>query len=59
MLIKLLNLITEKIVLDVKVGDVISLKEKAKTIPYVLQALESPERDVPEYIEIVDLFWNF
>ncbi len=36
----------------IKVGDVISLKEKAKTIPYVLQALVSPERDVPEYIEI-------
>ena len=36
----------------IKVGDVISLKEKAKTIPYVLQAIETPERDVPEYIEI-------
>ena len=36
----------------IKVGEVISLKEKAKTIPYVLQALESPERDVPDYIEI-------
>ena len=36
----------------IKVGEVISLKEKAKTIPYVLQALDSPERDVPEYIEI-------
>ena len=34
------------------VGDVISLKEKAKTIPYVLQAIETPERDVPDYIEI-------
>ena len=36
----------------IKVGDVISLKEKAKTIPYVLQAIETPERDVPDYIEI-------
>tara|TARA_B100000989_G_scaffold41226_1_gene26187 strand:+ start:1924 stop:2550 length:627 start_codon:yes stop_codon:yes gene_type:complete len=36
----------------IKVGEVISLKEKAKTIPYVLQALETPERDVPDYIEI-------
>ena len=38
----------------IKVGDVISLKEKAKTIPYVLQAIETPERDVPDYIEIDD-----
>ena len=36
----------------IKVGDVISLNEKAKTIPYVLQAIETPERDVPDYIEI-------
>ena len=36
----------------IKIGDVISLKEKAKTIPYVLQAIETPERDVPDYIEI-------
>jgi len=36
----------------IMVGDVISLKEKAKTIPYVLQAIETPERDVPDYIEI-------
>ena len=36
----------------IKVGEVISLREKAKTIPYVLQALELPERDVPDYIEI-------
>ncbi len=36
----------------IKVGDVISLKETAKTIPYVLQAITTPERDVPDYIEI-------
>ena len=36
----------------IKVGEVISLREKAKTIPYVLQALELSERDVPDYIEI-------
>ena len=36
----------------IKVGDVITLKEKAKTIPFVLQAIETPERDVPDYIEI-------
>ena len=28
------------------------LKEKAKTIPYVLQAMETPERDVPDYIDV-------
>ena len=36
----------------IKVGDVISLKDKAKTIPAVLQAIETPERDVPDYIDV-------
>ena len=34
-----------------KPGDDISLKEKAKTIPAVLDAIASVERDVPEYVE--------
>ena len=34
-----------------KPGDEISLKEKTKTIPAVLDAIASVERDVPEYIE--------
>jgi small subunit ribosomal protein S4 len=34
-----------------KPGDEISLKEKIKTIPAVLDAIASVERDVPEYIE--------
>ena len=34
-----------------KPGDEITLKEKAKTIPAVLDAMVSVERDVPEYVE--------
>ena len=36
----------------IKVGDVISLNDKAKTIPAVLQAIETSERDVPDYIDV-------
>ena len=32
-------------------GDEIALKEKAKNIPAVLEAIASVERDVPEYVE--------
>ena len=35
-----------------KPGDEIKLKEKAKTIPAVLDAIVSVERDVPEYVEV-------
>ena len=34
-----------------KPGDEIALKEKTKTIPAVLDAVASVERDVPEYVE--------
>ena len=34
----------------VKAGDVIEIREKSRQIPMVIQAIESPERDVPEYI---------
>ncbi len=34
-----------------KPGDVITLKEKARNIPAVLDAIASTERDVPEYVE--------
>ena len=34
-----------------KPGDQIALKEKAKNIPAVLEAISSVERDVPEYVE--------
>jgi small subunit ribosomal protein S4 len=35
----------------VRVGDVIELREKAKQLPLVLEAIKSAERDVPDYIE--------
>jgi small subunit ribosomal protein S4 len=34
-----------------KAGDVIEVREKARQIPMVLEAIKSPERDVPDYIE--------
>ncbi len=34
-----------------KVGDVIEVRDKAKTMGLVLEAVQSPERDVPDYIE--------
>lgn len=36
----------------VKDGDVIELSQTARTIPAVVQAMESPERDLPEYIDV-------
>jgi small subunit ribosomal protein S4 len=33
-------------------GDVIEVREKAREMPLVLEAIESPERDVPGYIEV-------
>ena len=36
----------------INVGEVISLKEKAKGIPAVIEATTLPERDVPEYVEL-------
>ena len=34
-----------------KVGEVVSLTEKAKDLAIVIEATQSPERDVPDYIE--------
>jgi small subunit ribosomal protein S4 len=34
-----------------KVGDVIEVRDKAKQLPMVLEAIKSAERDVPDYIE--------
>ena len=34
-----------------KAGDTLSLKDKSKTIPAVLEGIASTERDVPEYVE--------
>ncbi len=36
----------------VKPGDVIELKEKSKQMLLVLESLQSPERDVPDYIDM-------
>jgi len=35
-----------------KEGDVIEVREKSRTMALVLEALESPERDIPEYISV-------
>jgi small subunit ribosomal protein S4 len=36
----------------VKVGDVIEVREKAKSMAIVLEALQSGERETPDYIEV-------
>jgi len=33
-------------------GDVIEVREKSRDIPMVLEAVESPERDIPDYISV-------
>ena len=33
-------------------GDVVQVREKSRNMALVLEALGSPERDIPEYIEI-------
>ena len=33
-------------------GDVIEVRDTAQTIPAVMQAVDSPERDIPEYVEV-------
>jgi small subunit ribosomal protein S4 len=35
-----------------KVGDVIQVREKSRNMALVLEALESPERDLPDYVEV-------
>ena len=36
----------------VKEGDIIEVREKSRQLPMVLLAIESTERDVPEYMEV-------
>ena len=36
----------------VQTGDVVEIREKSREIPMVLEAMELPERDVPEYLEV-------
>ncbi len=35
-----------------KAGDVIEVRDKSKQLPLVLEAGKSPERDVPDYLEV-------
>ncbi len=35
-----------------KVGDVVEIRDKSKQLAIVLEAVDSPERDVPEYLDV-------
>jgi small subunit ribosomal protein S4 len=35
-----------------KAGDVVEIREKSRGVPMVIEAQQSPERDVPEYIAV-------
>ena len=35
-----------------KIGDVIEVKEKSRGMALVLEAAQSPERDIPDYVEV-------
>ncbi len=35
-----------------KPGDVVEIREKSKNMALVLEALQSPERDIPEYVDV-------
>jgi small subunit ribosomal protein S4 len=35
-----------------KVGDVVEVREKARQLPLVLEAIKSGERDLPDYLEV-------
>ena len=36
----------------VRDGDVIEVKQKSRTMALVLEAIESPERDIPDYLSV-------
>jgi len=36
----------------VKLGDVVEIRDKSKNMALVLEALQSPERDIPEYVDV-------
>jgi small subunit ribosomal protein S4 len=36
----------------VKAGDVVEVRERSRNMALVLEALQSPERDIPDYIEV-------
>ena len=35
-----------------KVGDVVEVRDKSKQLALVLEAIDSPERDIPEYLDV-------
>ncbi len=37
---------------QVRDGDVVQIKEKSRELPLVLDAVDSPERDLPDYIDL-------
>ena len=37
---------------QVKDGDVIEVKEKSRQLALVMEAMQSPERDIPEYLDV-------
>jgi len=37
---------------QVKVGDVVEIKESSRQLPLVLEAIGLAERDVPDYVEV-------
>ncbi|MEO1039377.1 MAG: 30S ribosomal protein S4 [Pseudomonadota bacterium] len=37
---------------QVKPGDVVEIREKSRNMALVLEALQSPERDIPDYIDV-------
>ena len=41
---------------QVKVGDVVTLKESARNIPMVVQAKNNKEREVPDYVSVNDKY---
>jgi small subunit ribosomal protein S4 len=41
---------------QIKAGDVVSLKESARAIPMVMQAINNKEREVPDYISVAKPF---
>ena len=34
-----------------KIGDIVEVREKSRDIPMVIQALDSAEREIPEYVK--------
>ncbi|MEN2494542.1 MAG: 30S ribosomal protein S4 [Hyphomicrobiaceae bacterium hypho_1] len=35
-----------------RIGDIIEIREKSKNIPFIVESIQSPERDTPDYLEV-------